>query len=60
MTVLTIFAYIFATLFLITLSRVITSHAPAYWGLVKVWYLKKKGYTYFPYKRSLKQKTNRR
>lgn len=46
MSVLTIFAYVLATLFLITLTRVLVKLAPNYWSVVKVWYLKKKGYTY--------------
>lgn len=46
MSVLTIFAYVLATLFLITLTRVLLKLAPDYWSIIKVWYLKKKGYTY--------------
>lgn len=46
MSILTIFAYIFATLFLIALTRAIIQVAPSYWSLVRVWYFKKKGYTY--------------
>lgn len=46
MTVLTIFAYVLASLFLITLTRVLVKLAPDYWSILKVWYLRKKGYTY--------------
>ena len=52
MTVITIFAYLFATLFFITLFRAVRQVTPEYWNLIKGWWLRKiKGYSYFPFEK---------
>lgn len=44
--VINVISYALSILFLILISRAVRSAIPEYWSLIKVWWLKKRGYTF--------------